>query len=111
MERCQNLATNQVRKADGIVLVFDLAERHTFTMIKDWLNKLWDIARENIPIILVGNKSDLDSEIVITPEEQIKLQTDLGIPGFRISALEGSHESIQECLHCIFDLAISFQEA
>ena len=38
--------------------MYDLTDRQSFANVDAWFNKLQDIAQQNIPIILVGNKAD-----------------------------------------------------
>ena len=60
-ERFRSITHNFSRNADGIMLVFDLSNRTTYSHIKDWLNEIQSIDK-NIKIILIGNKIDLENE-------------------------------------------------
>lgn len=57
------------RGAVGALLVYDIAERETFTSAPRWLKELRDHADPNIVIMLVGNKSDLKQERMVTTDE------------------------------------------
>ena len=48
---------------NGALLVFDLSREHTFIEIDKWLKNLWNQVGEDIPFILLGNKSDLIPQI------------------------------------------------
>ena len=48
--------------AQCIVMVYDITDSSTFEAIKTWYEEIFEYARENVAVILVGNKSDLDSE-------------------------------------------------
>ena len=52
-----------IRNGQGFILVFSISSRQTFTDIKSMRNQICRVkATEKVPIILVGNKSDLDHE-------------------------------------------------
>lgn len=59
IDRCYSLSKQQVKRAHGIALMYDLSDKQSFNSLDGWWNKLQDSAIENIPIVLVGNKSDL----------------------------------------------------
>jgi len=47
----------------GALLVFDLTRQHTFSSMKIWLSEMRSIITNNIPKVIIGNKSDLIPEI------------------------------------------------
>ena len=47
----------------GALLVFDLTRQHTFSSMKIWLSEMRSIIINNIPKVIIGNKSDLIPEI------------------------------------------------
>ncbi|MGB5912812.1 MAG: Rab family GTPase [Promethearchaeia archaeon] len=57
--------------ANAAFIVVDRTRDH-LDSIKTWLDDIKDSVPRNIPIVIVGNKSDLNEKIVIT-EEQIKV--------------------------------------
>ena len=48
---------------NGALLVFDLSREQTFIEIDKWLKELRNQVGEDIPFILIGNKSDLIPQI------------------------------------------------
>ncbi|MFX1374219.1 MAG: Rab family GTPase [Promethearchaeota archaeon] len=70
-ERFKFLRRNFYEGAHGAILVFDLSRANTFTKLKEWLIDMREIIVQKIPIIILGNKSDLLPEIgeVINREE------------------------------------------
>ena len=54
---------------DGLLLNFDLTQRKSFINLDDWLLKIY--FRKHIPMVLIGNKSDLTMERAITQIEAI----------------------------------------
>lgn len=57
--------------ANAAFIVVDRTRDH-LDSIKTWLDDIKDSVPRNIPIVIVGNKSDLNEKLVIT-EEQIKV--------------------------------------
>ncbi|MFX1492767.1 MAG: GTP-binding protein [Promethearchaeota archaeon] len=57
--------------ANAALIVVDRTRDH-LESIETWLNDIKESVPSNIPIVIVGNKSDLNEEIIIT-EEQIKI--------------------------------------
>ena len=58
-ERYKSISTSYIKKADGIILVFDLSKKETFNSLFDWMKKIKDNIKIEKNIILVGNKNDI----------------------------------------------------
>lgn len=67
--------------------MFDLTDSYTFDKVKDWLVKVQDVAREEIPIVIIGNKIDLEQDRTVNSEDIIKLAQDNGMSSYEISSL------------------------
>lgn len=48
--------------ANGAVIVYNIADAGTFANVASWLKDLITSISEEIPILLIGNKSDLDKK-------------------------------------------------
>ncbi|NWX88681.1 RB18B protein, partial [Nothoprocta pentlandii] len=58
-ERFRTLTPSYYRGAQGVVLVYDVTRKDTFTGLESWLNELeMYTTRSNIVKMLVGNKTD-----------------------------------------------------
>jgi small GTP-binding protein len=77
-ERFQTLREVFFRGAHGAFLVFDLTRPKSIDSLLDWYRQILDRVGE-IPIILLGNKSDLEEQISV---EQAEIDTEI-IPRFR----------------------------
>ena len=64
-ERFQSLQPYYYAGAKGALLVFDLSRLETFDEMEEWYQGLKSAIEHDIPIVLIGNKSDLinNSEI------------------------------------------------
>ena len=72
-ERYDALNMSYYNKADAILLVYDISSRKSFDKLKDYYcPKVKESYAENIPIILLGNKTDLTNREV-PAEEGISL--------------------------------------
>jgi len=69
-ERFHSIAIKACRKAQGIIIVFDLGNRSSFLNVVNWLKEIRDNFN-NISLILFGNKCDL-AEREVTKEEAEK---------------------------------------
>jgi len=67
-EKFRTISPIYYRKVDGVVLVFDITDQNSFESVDFWMKNLADHASEDIKIILVGNKIDLDEKRVVTEE-------------------------------------------
>ena len=97
-EKYRSISFNLVKSADGILLMYDISERLTFDDINHWIESIKDIKGDNFPIILLGNKCDLEEENrKVTKEEGEKLANDNGFPFLETSCKEGTNikESVE----------------
>jgi Ras-related protein Rab-1A len=67
-ERFKAITNSYYRNSHGIIVVFDITDRKSFTGLRNWLNDA-DRYSENTCKILVGNKSDLQDKREVTYEE------------------------------------------
>ena len=67
------------------LIVFDITNRDSFLSLNDWINHCRSSQNKNLDLILIGNKSDLNQNRVVSMEEAIKFATDNNINYFEIS--------------------------
>ncbi|KAK4414431.1 Ras-related protein RABA4d [Sesamum alatum] len=68
-ERYRAVTSAYYRGAVGAMLVYDITKRQSFDHVARWLEELRGHADKNIVIMLVGNKSDLESLRSVTTED------------------------------------------
>ncbi|CDI80106.1 Rab1-like small GTP-binding protein, related, partial [Eimeria acervulina] len=68
-ERFRTITSAYYRGADGIVLVYDITEADSFAHVDEWLAEVNRYATENTVKILVGNKSEKDSDRAVDAED------------------------------------------
>jgi small GTP-binding protein len=77
-----------LRKANGIILVYDITDKSTFLKLSDYIYDIGTI--KNCKSILVGNKKDLEVYRQVTTKEAKIFAEKLQIPFYETSAKTGS---------------------
>mmetsp|Transcript_6496 Transcript_6496/g.8662 ORF Transcript_6496/g.8662 Transcript_6496/m.8662 type:complete len:200 (-) Transcript_6496:164-763(-) len=65
-ERFRTITSSYYHGAHGIIVVYDVTDNVTFTNVKQWLEEISRYASQTVAKLLVGNKSDLDSDRVVS---------------------------------------------
>ena len=70
-----SLTKNFYRKADGIIIVYDITNKESFERIQDWIKSIYDNTDtyKEIQMIIVGNKIDLEEMREVTKEDGLKI--------------------------------------
>ena len=69
-ERYRSLNLSYYRQADCCLLVYDITDYNSFNECKNYYKKsLMQYCKKDIEVILLGNKSDLEEERKVSPEE------------------------------------------
>ncbi|CAI0383968.1 unnamed protein product [Linum tenue] len=86
-ERFRTITSSYYRGAHGIIIVYDVTDEESFNNVKQWLSEIDRYASENVNKLLVGNKSDLTANRVVSYETAKKAFADeIGIPFMETSA-------------------------
>ena len=93
-ERYKSLAPNLIKKAHGIIIMYDITNKSSFDSIPDIIKNIKEEKGDYFPMILIGNKKDLEQDREIKKEEGEELASKNGIEYFEISNKEGTN--IQE---------------
>ena len=94
-ERYRSMAPMYFHDADAAVVVYDMTSRQSFDDVDYWLRELTEKGPQSIVIALVGNKSDLSSQRVISTKAAHEYAEKHGIETvMETSALSG--DSIEE---------------
>ena len=87
-EKFKNITRQYYNGANGVILVFDISDKQSFEKINLWIKDLSDrIDLNNICLILIGNKTDLDDKREVSIEEAKKFAEKNNIEYFEISAI------------------------
>ncbi|XP_059305922.1 ras-related protein RABC2a-like [Lycium ferocissimum] len=106
-ERFRTLTSSYYRGAQGIILVYDVTRRETFTNLSDVWAKEVELYSNNQDCVkmLVGNKVDRESERAVSREEGIALAKELG--GLFLECSAKTRENVQNCFE---ELALKIME-
>ncbi|XP_056628820.1 ras and EF-hand domain-containing protein homolog isoform X2 [Triplophysa dalaica] len=61
-ERFRSIAKSYFRRADGVLLLYDVTCEKSFLNVREWVDIIEDVSHDDIPIMLVGNKTDMRTQ-------------------------------------------------
>ena len=100
-ERFKSMSVSVIKTVEGLILTYSIANRESFNNLDSWLKSLKEIADlSKKPIIIVGNKKDLQ-ERQVTFEEGKKYADEHGFKFFETSARTG--DGVKEAFMNIFE--------
>jgi Ras-related protein Rab-18 len=105
-ERFRTLTSAYYRGAHGIILVYSISERETFTNLRRWIEEVDAYStNENAVRMLVGNKSDQEQDRQVSKDEGIALAREMGMLFIEASAKtkEGVSFAFEELLRKILE--------
>ncbi|XP_049999683.1 ras-related protein Rab-44 isoform X2 [Alexandromys fortis] len=88
-ERYHSLTRQLLHKADGVVLMYDVTSRESFSHVRYWLDCLQDAGADGVAMVLLGNKMDCEEERQVPAEAGRRLAQELGISFGECSAILG----------------------
>ena len=68
-ERYKSISVNTIKKANGVLLMYDITNKDTFESISNWMDNIIIQKGKEFPIILLGNKCDLEDKRKVTKNE------------------------------------------
>uniref|UniRef100_A0A673X0C3 Calcium release activated channel regulator 2A n=1 Tax=Salmo trutta TaxID=8032 RepID=A0A673X0C3_SALTR len=90
-ERYRSITKQFFRKADGVVVMYDITDEQSFTAVRQWLTSVQEGAGEDIPIMLLGNKTDKENEREVQTRVGEKLAKDCQLIFYECSACSGQN--------------------
>ncbi|KAJ8271994.1 hypothetical protein COCON_G00108530 [Conger conger] len=58
-ERFRSVTRSYFRKAQGVLLLYDVTSERSFLNVRDWMDQIQECAGERVPMCVIGNKTDL----------------------------------------------------
>ena len=102
-ERYNAIWEKYYKKADGILLVYDISSKPSFEKIANYyVGKIRDNCKKGIPIILLGNKTDLEDQREVTKEVAINLSISQEFIFKESSCLKD--ENVADAFETIFEM-------
>ena len=102
-ERFKSLTQNYFKNAEGVLLTYDITNNESFENLKDWMASIKkNMEGKNffIPIIIIGNKIDMEESREINKEDAEKFAKENNYKQFETSAKtgEGGDNAIRELI-------------
>jgi small GTP-binding protein len=101
-ELFRSVTRGYYRGSSGALILFDIANRNTFENIERWLQDVTAIARSDVVLILIGNKSDLEAQRQVRTEEALYFAQKYGMNYFEVSAKTGAN--VTDAMNCCVSL-------
>ncbi|RNE99892.1 ras-related protein Rab21 [Trypanosoma rangeli] len=91
-ERYHALGPIYYRDAQGAIIVYDITDYESFVKVKVWLKELQQVVgNNNISVVVVGNKIDLERQRRVTVKEAEEWANGLHAKHYSVSAKLGLH--------------------
>ena len=90
-ERYKSITTSYYKGAKGAFIVYDITKKESFKNVDKWIKDLKEFGDEDVTILIVGNKCDLEDEREVSIEE-VKKKAELFDIGYcETSALKAKN--------------------
>ena len=90
-ERYKSITSAYYKGAKGAFVVYDITKMKTFKNLDKWITELKANGNEDIYIILIGNKLDLEKNREVMTNDVKRKAEELKVWYFETSALDGSN--------------------
>jgi Ras-related protein Rab-6A len=88
-ERFRSLIPSYIRESEVAIIVYDIASRKSFYSTDQWIQDVREERENNVVIMLVGNKTDMQDRRQVSVEEGAQKAKKLGVSFIETSAKEG----------------------
>ena len=96
------MISSYLRGADGVIIVYDITDKKSFLNVDDWFEEIKEYCdMDDISVVLVGNKVDLEGERQVTYEEGKEMADKYGVKFFETSVKTG--QNVNELFQCLID--------
>ncbi|MFX1396951.1 MAG: GTP-binding protein [Promethearchaeota archaeon] len=103
-ERFSSIRPMYYRGSLGALVIFDLTNYESFEHLPMWIEEIRDNIKNEIPLLLVGNKSDLIDQRAVSPEEISEFTKNFNLYYMESSAKTG--EGVGDCFSVLACLMI-----
>lgn len=90
-ERFRTITRQYYRDSNGVILIFDLTNRNSFEKLNSWMEDINNFGPKEIKILIVGNKSDLVDDRIVTFNEINIFISKLNVNYIEVSAKTGNN--------------------
>ncbi|XP_029009714.1 EF-hand calcium-binding domain-containing protein 4B [Betta splendens] len=97
-ERYRSITKQFFRKADGVVVMYDITAEQSFTGVRQWLMSVKEGSGDDIPVMLLGNKTDKETERQVPKGLGERLGKECQMTFYECSACSG-HNVVEAMVH------------
>ncbi|XP_011519339.1 EF-hand calcium-binding domain-containing protein 4B isoform X4 [Homo sapiens] len=97
-ERYRCITQQFFRKADGVIVMYDLTDKQSFLSVRRWLSSVEEAVGDRVPVLLLGNKLDNEKEREVPRGLGEQLATENNLIFYECSAYSG-HNTKESLLH------------
>ncbi|KAK2181846.1 hypothetical protein NP493_377g01014 [Ridgeia piscesae] len=101
-ERFRTITRFQFRGTKGVLLMYDVTNKKSFSKLKYWLDcvdqELDQQNKEPVPVFIIGNKCDLDEQRQVTAEMGEKMAESSYVHGFMETSAR-DNTNVQQAFH------------
>ncbi|XP_062913616.1 EF-hand calcium-binding domain-containing protein 4B [Mobula hypostoma] len=90
-ERFRSITKQFLRKVDGVVLVYDITAAASFVAVQHWVQSVQEEAGPEVLILLLANKTDLESERQVSTEQGKQVAMESNMIFYECSAFTGAN--------------------
>ena len=107
-ERFHTMTQTFYKKADGIIITYDITAANTFDNVTTWLSSINENTQDNVPRILVGNKCDLEDQRLVNKKQAQEFAQQNNINFYETSAKTAV--GLNDCMEDIFEQAYAYKK-
>ncbi len=101
----ERLHSTYYRGASGALVVCDVTRKDTFTTLPRWIDSFHSVV-SGAPVVVLGNKVDLEDQIVVGEKAIKKFASSVGVPYYMTSAKTGLN--VEEAFRTIAKLSLGY---
>ena len=107
-ERYRAVVSAYYRGSAGTIIVYDITSVDSFEKVEQWVNEMRGQVGEGIPILIVGNKTDLEHLRKVEQQTGKDLANKLNADFIETSAKSG--KNVEEAFDILIGKALKYKE-
>ena len=98
-EKYQAISSTYYNNSQGAIIVYDITKQESFQNVPNWLAKLRESASPFIPVIVLGNKLDLENQREVKEETARKFAKSKELLFAEVSAMTNVDDCVIHAFH------------
>ena len=103
-ERFRSISKNLIINSNGLIFVYDITNKSSFSLIKDIYKNIKDIKPENVKVIIVGNNKEMENERQVSKDMVKSFCEKHNIESIEVSSRLGTN--VSKCFETLTKLII-----